>query len=74
MKSFRLYRVYWVVWCLISFSELSLGVRPAFAQLPQAATTIGPIQLSDQPEIDVGFQLLYELKFPEGRSSLPRRV
>ena len=69
MKSFRLFPVYWMAWCLISFSAVSLGVRPAFAQLPQAATTIGPIQLSDQPEIDAGFQLLYEEKFPEARAT-----
>jgi hypothetical protein len=55
--------------CLISFSALSLGVRPAFAQLPRAATTIGPIQLSDQPEIDAGFKLLYELNFPKARAA-----
>jgi hypothetical protein len=69
MKSFRLYPMYWMAWCLISFSALSLGVRPAFAQLPQAATTIGPIQLFDQPEIDAGFQQLYLLKFPEARAT-----
>ncbi|MGH9678573.1 MAG: hypothetical protein ACRD4Y_01345 [Candidatus Acidiferrales bacterium] len=39
----------------------------AGAQNPPAGATIGPIQLSTQPEIDAGFRLLYELKFNEAR-------
>jgi hypothetical protein len=37
------------------------------AQLTLADAAIGPIHLSDQPEIDAGFRLMYELKFPEAR-------
>ncbi len=33
-----------------------------------APVTVGPIRLSDQPEIDAGFHLLYELKFLEARA------
>jgi hypothetical protein len=58
-----------MAWCLISFSALSFGVSPASAQLRQAASTVGPVQLSNQPEIDAGFQLLYQLKFPEARAT-----
>jgi hypothetical protein len=36
-------------------------------QTSSVAATIGPIQLSTQPEIDAGFRLLYELKFDEAR-------
>jgi hypothetical protein len=44
------------------------AVAPAArAQSPLAPATIGPIRLSSQPEIDAGFRLLYELKFPEAR-------
>jgi hypothetical protein len=40
---------------------------PSRAQSAPPAATIGPIRLSSQPEIDAGFRLLYELKFPEAR-------
>jgi hypothetical protein len=54
--------------CLILISVLGLLVRPVLAQAPLVAATIGPIRLSDQPEIDAGFHLLYELKFPQARA------
>jgi hypothetical protein len=41
--------------------------RLARAQLPPVSSTIGPVRLSSQPEIDAGFRLLYELKFAEAR-------
>jgi hypothetical protein len=46
---------------------LSLPATPAWGQSSPPVATIGPIQLSSQPEIDAGFHLLYELKFPEAR-------
>jgi hypothetical protein len=54
--------------CLLFFAVALAGIGPAASaqSLPQAAT-IGPIRLSSQPEIDAGFRLLYELKFPEAR-------
>jgi hypothetical protein len=58
----------WLILCPILIFMLSSQVRPAFAQSPQPAATIGPIRLSDQPEIDAGFRLLYELKFPQARA------
>jgi hypothetical protein len=67
MRSSRSHCPKWLVWCLILIPAMGLGARPAHAQLPPAEPTIGPIQLSDQPEIDAGFNLLYELKFPEAR-------
>jgi hypothetical protein len=67
MGSFRSHGSKWPVWWLISISALCLNGSPARAQLTLGATTIGPIHLSDQPEIDAGFRLLYELKFPEAR-------
>ncbi len=69
MKSFYTHSANWIFWCLISIPSLGLDVRPALAQSPPAAATIGPIQLSEQPEIDAGFRLLYELKFPEARAT-----
>jgi hypothetical protein len=56
---------------------IGLGVhgavpRLAHAQSFPAGATIGPIQLSSQPEIDAGFRLLYELKFPEAREVFTR--
>jgi hypothetical protein len=68
MKSVHSHPANWAVWCLISIPALGLGGRPALAQAPPATATIGPIHLSDQPEIDAGFRLLYELKFPEARA------
>lgn len=44
------------------------GVRLVYAQTPLPPSTIGPVQLSRQPEIEAGFRLLYELKFQEARS------
>ena len=58
-----------VLWCLLLITALGPGMVEAFAQSPRAAATIGPIQLSDQPEIDAGFRLLYELKFAEARAT-----
>ena len=43
------------------------GARLVHAQTPLPASTIGPVQLSSQPEIEAGFRLLYELKFQEAR-------
>jgi hypothetical protein len=58
--------VCWFVF-VIGIGVYGAGSRPAQAQSFPAATTIGPIRLSSQPEIDAGFRLLYELKFPEAR-------
>jgi hypothetical protein len=58
----------WSIWCLVSAFVLGMFVQPMPAQTLQIPTTIGPIQISDQPEIDAGFHLLYELKFPEARA------
>jgi hypothetical protein len=69
MNNFRLHPAESILWCLISISALGLGARPAAAQSPPAAATIGPIQLSVQPEIDAGFRLLYELKFTEAQAA-----
>ena len=57
-------------WCLIF--AIGIGVegavpRSARAQSSAPGATIGPIQLSTQPEIDAGFRLLYELEFVEAR-------
>src|SRR5712692_8084322 len=43
------------------------GARFVHAQAPGPPSTIGPVQLSSQPEIEPGFRLLYELKFQEAR-------
>jgi tetratricopeptide (TPR) repeat protein len=40
----------------------------ALTSRPQGGPTIGPIQLSSQPEIDAGFNLLYELKFSDAHA------
>jgi hypothetical protein len=40
----------------------------AAAESPPSAATTVPVRLSDLPEIDEGFHLLYELKFPEARA------
>jgi hypothetical protein len=53
---------------LIPLSAVHFSARSLFAQSPPAAT-IGPMQLSSQPEIDTGFRLLYELKFTEARAA-----
>ncbi len=68
MKRRRLHRGKWLVWWLISIPAPGLYIQPALAQTFQVPATIGPIRLSDQPEIDAGFHLLYELKFPEARA------
>jgi hypothetical protein len=57
-----------LIFCPVLIFALGLLARPALAQVPQPAATIGPIRLSDQPEIDAGFRLLYELKFPQARA------
>src|SRR5712671_2230741 len=44
-----------------------VGAQSTAAQLPPA--TIGPVQLSPQPEIDAGFRLMYELKFAEAQAT-----
>jgi hypothetical protein len=69
MKNLHSHLVSSIVWCLISISALGLDARPALAQSPPVAATIGPIQLSVQPEIDAGFRLLYELRFTEARGA-----
>jgi hypothetical protein len=58
-----------MLWGLLSISALGSGVGPARAQLPPGGATIGPVRLSDQPEIEAGFRLLYEMKFPEARET-----
>jgi hypothetical protein len=70
MRDFRGHCRALVVGCLDIL--IVLGVhgavpRPAQAQTFPVGATIGPIQLSSQPEIDAGFRLLYELKFPQAR-------
>ena len=57
----------WPIWLLIPISIVGFHAHSAIAQSPPVAASIGPIQLSDQPEIDAGFRLLYELKFSEAR-------
>ena len=52
---------------LIGIGVQSAMPRPVQAQAFPAGATIGPIQLSSQPEIDSGFRLLYELKFQQAR-------
>jgi hypothetical protein len=52
---------------LIGLGVQGAAPRLAHAQSFPAGATIGPIQLSSQPEIDAGFRLLYELKFQEAR-------
>jgi hypothetical protein len=68
MRSYRSRCAKWVAWCLILIPTAVLNARPSLAQSLPVQATIGPIQLSDQPEIDAGFHLLYELKFPEARA------
>jgi hypothetical protein len=68
MKNLFSHAGIWFVRCLIFIFASSFVARPGFAQSPPAAT-IGPIQLSSQPEIDAGFRLLYELKFTEARAA-----
>jgi hypothetical protein len=70
MKNFRLLRIARAACRLlfmIGVGVCATGAHLARAQSLPAAPTIGPIQLSSQPEIDAGFRLLYELKFPEAR-------
>ena len=57
-----------LIMCPILIFALGPLARPALAQARQATATIGPIRLSNQPEIDTGFRLLYELKFPQARA------
>jgi hypothetical protein len=68
MKNPRLQPATCVLWCWLLITALGPGVVKPIAQSPPAAATIGPIQLSDQPQIDAGFRLLYELKFVEARA------
>jgi tetratricopeptide (TPR) repeat protein len=70
MEHFRVHGTARTVWWLIfviGASVYGAASREARAQLPPAVPTIGPIHLSSQPEIDAGFRLLYELKFPQAR-------
>jgi tetratricopeptide (TPR) repeat protein len=53
---------------LLAVGGFGPGAPPAQAQTPLPPSTIGPVQLSSQPEIEAGFHLLYELKFQEARS------
>src|SRR5258708_14833327 len=69
MKNPRLQPATCVLWCRLLITGLGPGVVKRIAQWPPAAATIGPIQLSDQPQIDAGFRLLYELKFVEARAT-----
>ncbi len=57
-----------LILCPVLIFALGPLVRPAFAQARQSPATNDPIRLSDQPEIDAGFRLLYELKFPQARA------
>jgi hypothetical protein len=65
MKKFRANRIPRAFYRVIFM--IGVGVSGAGAQSSPPATTIGAIQLSSQPQIDAGFRLLYELKFPEAR-------
>jgi hypothetical protein len=53
---------------LLAIGGFGPGARLVHAQTPLPPSTIGPVQLSSQPEIETGFRLLYELKFQEARS------
>jgi hypothetical protein len=72
MRMFRAQVARWGA-VLISFFAVCLVVTPvhlpAVAQSPAASPTIGPVRLSNQPEIDDGFRLLYELKFTKVRAA-----
>jgi hypothetical protein len=67
MYRFHSQRAKWALWCLISVVDLNSFGAAAFAASDQTVATIGPVRLSDQPGIDAGFRLLYELKFSEAR-------
>ncbi|MBZ5660925.1 MAG: hypothetical protein LAO08_11005 [Acidobacteriia bacterium] len=70
MEIFRKHGTARAVWWLlfvIGVAGIGAGSQAARAQSLPQASTIGPIRLSSQPEIDAGFRLLYELKFPEAR-------
>src|SRR6266849_781941 len=54
---------------LLAIWGFGLGARFVHAQTPLPASTIGPVQLSSQPEIEAGFRLLYDLKFQQARSA-----
>jgi hypothetical protein len=69
MRSFHHDRLWLLACCLISTVALGLGAKPALAQATRVPATIGPIQLSDQPGIEAGFRLMYELKFSEARTA-----
>src|SRR2546428_13723448 len=57
-----------VLLSLLVMWGLGPGARFVQAQTPLPPSTIGPVQLSSQPEIEAGFRLLYDLKFQEARS------
>src|SRR3989442_5505031 len=57
-----------VLLSLLAMWGLGPGARFVQAQTPLPPSTIGPVQLSSQPEIEAGFRLLYYLKFQEARS------
>jgi hypothetical protein len=68
MKSLRAQLARIILSCLFSITVFGFKAMAALPSSPQGGPTIGPIQLSSQPEIDAGFKLLYELKFPEAHA------
>ncbi len=54
---------------LLAIWGFGLGARLVHAQTPLPPSTIGPVKLSSQPEIEAGFRLLYDLKFQEARAA-----
>src|ERR1700719_1806776 len=67
MLSSRLAILHCILFTMICMGAAFVGAHSPAAQLPPA--TIGPVQLSPQPEIDAGFRLMYELKFAEAQST-----
>jgi hypothetical protein len=49
---------------------LSLPTAPVREQSSPSVATEGLLQLHSRPEIDAGYDVLYELKFPEARGGL----
>src|SRR5271166_2281800 len=69
MKSLRPQLAKSVLWYLFSIPLFGFGAMAAHPGAPQGGATIGPIHLSNQPEIDAGFNLLYELKFSDAHAA-----
>ena len=69
MKSLRHPLTRSILWYLFLISMVGFSALAAFPASPQGSATIGPIQLSSQPEIDAGFKLLYELKFSDAHAA-----